>query len=541
MLKTLIRVRLRGLLDSMLNRRRGKAGTDGKKRLLLLAIVAIYCIAVFGFLFGSMFYIMREPFAMLGMDWLYFSMAAIMATMLCFFGSVFMTQSLIYEAKDNELLLSMPVRPSAIVGSRIIILLLLNMGFSLIILLPCGIVACMTGAVTVSGVITYAVCALLLPLLPSVLSCILGGVIALVTSRMRNKNIFSLILSLVFLGAYFTVCFNMQSYITKLVDNGAAIGAAVEKALPPFYAFGVAISEGNILQMLHFAAWCVIPFAIAVLLLARSFITIATAKRGASKPVYHAKRLQSSSVRWAMTKKELRRLLSSSSYMLNGCLGAVMAVAIAVLCAVKGKGILQSVANIYAGGADVTSFIMPFACLIECLTLSINIISAPSLSLEGKSFWLLQSAPVNAGDVLLPKAYMHMLIAMPAGLIASLIFVLVLPMTVPEIVLIFILPQALTAFMALFGVVMNLRFPRFDYSNETAVIKQSTSVTVTMFTGMGIVLLPMLLYILVLRKFMSVMTLMIIAAALLIAASAVLYDHLAHRSQAAYDALNQGG
>ena len=65
MLKTLIRVRLRGLLDSMLNRRRGKAGTDGKKRLLLLAIVAIYCIAVFGFLFGSMFYIMREPFAML--------------------------------------------------------------------------------------------------------------------------------------------------------------------------------------------------------------------------------------------------------------------------------------------------------------------------------------------------------------------------------------------------------------------------------------------------------------------------------------------
>ena len=95
--------------------------------------------------------------------------------------------------------------------------------------------------------------------------------------------------------------------------------------------------------------------------------------------------------------------------------------------------------------------------------------------------------------------------------------------------------------MALFGVVMNLRFPRFDYSNETAVIKQSTSVTVTMFTGMGIVLLPMLLYILVLRKFMSVMTLMIIAAALLIAASAVLYDHLAHRSQAAYDALNQGG
>ena len=541
MLKTLIRVRLRGLLDSMLSRRRGKTRTDGKKRLILLAFLAVYCIAVFGFLFGSMFYIMREPFAALGMDWLYFSMAAILATMLCFFGSVFMTQSLIYEAKDNELLLSMPVRPSAIVGSRVIILLLLNLGFSLIILLPCGIVACMTGTVTAGGVVTYIICGFLLPLLPSVLSCILGGVIALITSRLRNKNIFSLVLSLIFLGAYFAVCFNMQNYVTKLVENGAAIGAAVEKAMPPFYAFGVAISEGNALQLLHFAAWCVIPFAIAVLLLARGFITIATAKRGASKPVYHAKRLQASSVRWAMTKKELRRLISSSTYMLNGCLGAIMAVAIAVLCAIKGKGILQSVANIYAGGADITSFIMPFACLMECLTLSMNIISAPSLSLEGKSFWLLQSAPVTAGDVLLPKAYMHMLVAMPAGLIASLVFVLVLPMNALEIVLIFILPQALVAFLALLGVVMNLHFPRFDYSNESAVIKQSTSVTVTMFTGMGIVLLPMLIYILVLKKYMSVMTLMIIMAALLIIASAVLYDRLANRSQEAYNALNQGG
>ena len=541
MLKTLIRVRLRGLLDSMYNKRRSKAGTIGKQKIILIAFLAIYCIGVFGFLFGSMFFAMREPFAMLGMDWLYFSMAAILATMLCFFGSVFMTQSLIYEAKDNELLLSMPVSPSAIVGSRIIVLLLINMAFSLIILLPCGIVACMTGPVTAGGVIIYVICALLLPLLPSVLSCILGGVIALITSRLRNKNIFTLVLSLVFLGAYFTVCFNMQNYITKLVENGAAIGAAVEKALPPFYAFGAAISEGNVLQLLHYAAWCVIPFMIAVLLLSRSFITIATAKRGGSKPVYHAKRLQASPVRWAMTKKELRRLASSSSYMLNGCLGAVMCVAIAVLCAVKGRGILQSLADIYAGGADVNGFIMPFACIIECLTLSLNIISAPSLSLEGKSFWLLQSAPVNAGDVLLPKVYMHMLVTMPAGFIASLVFALVLPMTALETVLIFVLPQALVVFMALLGVVVNLRFPRFDYSNETAVIKQSTSVMVTMFTGMGIVLVPLILYLVVLRKVMGVTTLMIIMAGLLLAASAVLYDRLANRSQAAYDALNQGG
>ena len=539
MLKTLLKTRWKGLLYSMFARRRGKKNS-GKGMMILFAFLLVYLLVAFGAIFGMMFSEMYAPFNGIGMGWLYYAMAAVMSVMLCFVGSVFFTQSMIFEAKDNELLLSMPIKPSAIVGSRLLLILLINYGFTFVIMGVCGVVRCIEGPVTAAGVIRYLLCFLVLPLIPTTLSCIVGGLIALISSRLPNKTLFSLLLSLVFMGVYFMFCFNMQNYIERLVANGAAIGEAIQKTVPPIYAMGVALDSGDWGQLAIFALWCIIPFALVYVLLSRSFIRIATAKRGQKKVKYEARAMHSASVRWAMTRKELARLINSSSYMLNGCLGAILAVAVAALTLFKGQGILQTLANMYAGGADVNTMIMPMVLVVECFTLSMTIISAPSVSLEGKNIWLLQSMPLRAADVLLPKVYMHLLIAVPASLLSSLLFALALPIKGADLALLFLVPLLLTICMALLGVVVNLRWPRFDYTNETMVIKQSASSTITMFSGMGIVALPLLLYVLLLKRFISLQTMLIICAAVLAIADFIMYDYVAHRADRAYAKLNQG-
>ena len=358
MVKLLLKIRLKALADSLLNRRRGKKRA-GKGIKFLFAFLAVYIVAAFGGLFGLMFYSMYEPFNALGMGWLYYSMAAVLSTMLCFVGSVFFTQTTIFEAKDNELLLALPLKPSAILSSRMLLLVLVNYVYSLLIMGACGVVRCIAAPVTVLGVVRFVLCFLLLPLIPTTLSCIVGWLIALIISRLNNKNIFSLILSLIFMGLYFAFCFNMQSYIETMVKNGEAIGAAIQKALPPFYAMGLAMQDGDWLQLLRFALWCIVPFAAIYALLSRSFIRIATAKRGGKKVKYQAKSMHVSSVRWAMTQKELRRLSGSSAYMLNGCMGAILAVAIAALTLVQGGKILQTLAAAYAPGMDSSAIAMP--------------------------------------------------------------------------------------------------------------------------------------------------------------------------------------
>jgi len=48
--------------------------------------------------------------------------------------------------------------------------------------------------------------------------------------------------------------------------------------------------------------------------------------------------------------------------------------------------------------------------------------------------------------------------------------------------------------MAVFGLALNLHLPKFDWISETVVIKQSASVMIVLFAGMGFIATPALLY-----------------------------------------------
>ena len=111
----------------------------------------------------------------------------------------------------------------------------------------------------------------------------IGWIIALINTRMRNKSLVTMVLTLILFLAYMYVCLQMQTYLQKLVENGSAIGEAVQKALPPFYYMGRAIADGDILSFALFLTFCIVPFAVVYLILSRSFVRIATTNRGQKK------------------------------------------------------------------------------------------------------------------------------------------------------------------------------------------------------------------------------------------------------------------
>ena len=80
--------------------------------------IAGYCLmylVLFGFL-GYMFYEMAAaicgPLLLADMGWLYWCLMGLLAIFLGVFGSVFNTYASLYLAKDNDLLLAMPIPPS---------------------------------------------------------------------------------------------------------------------------------------------------------------------------------------------------------------------------------------------------------------------------------------------------------------------------------------------------------------------------------------------------------------------------------------------
>lgn len=464
-------------------------------------LLAVYVLGCMFWVFGMLWYGMCEPFYNGGLSWLYFAMVGIVAVAVCFMGSVFMAQKQIFSAQDNDLLLSMPIPPFAIVASRMLMLLLLNYMIEALVVLPAAVVWCLSLPVNALGAVIFVCAFLLLPLLPLTLSCLFGWLIEAVASRLpRGKNILVLLLSIAFLAGYFMVYSKMQQYIGALIANGAAVADAVAKAAPPFYWLGDAIASQNGVSLLLFVLCCIVPFALAFWLISKSFVSIATRKVSGVKRVYCAAAMKAGNADGALLSKELRHFISNAMYMLNAGIGLVMLLIGCVALVVK----QDAVDLLFSQMALPMSLLPAMLCIMQCFILAMVYISAPSISLEGKTLWIAQSLPAPAYSILRSKVRMHFYIALPFSLISSVALVLITGASGLMIPVMLVLPMLLCLVIAQLGLVINLRFPKFDWTSEVVAVKQSVSVIVAMLANWGVVILPVILYVVLPKGFMSV-------------------------------------
>lgn len=524
MLRILIKAQIQSVLASLVRSKKGKNASMLAAVLLILLLAAVFLFA-----FGAMFLALAQPFNVAGLGWFYFALAAATAFALGFIGSVFTAQQQLFAARDNELLLSMPIAPRYILGARMAVLLLINYALTLVVLIPAIVIWAVNVGVSTTGLVCFIISALLLPFIILTFTCFFAWILALISARMRNKTVVTTVLYILFLIAYFYFYMNMQSLLTALIQNSEQI-SGVFISIYPLYAFGQA-ALGSWLHLAGFAACCVVPFAIVYAILARGFLAVTTRRPSAKKLVYRERKLAVSNVRAALLKKELRHLGANGMYILNATMGSIMTIIAAVALLIYRDTVMTVFSVLPAGW---TAGLLAVALCFLCAT---DVISAPSISLEGKTLWLLKSLPVAPRTILMSKVNLHLVIALPPTLIASVCCILAVPMDAAGAVAVVIVPALMCVFGALLGVVANLHFPKFDYINETAVIKNSASVVISMFASWAVLAAPVPLYVLALKDVLSVNAMLYIFAALLAAACAALYAHLGHRGTKIFEAL----
>lgn len=519
MLLTLVKIRAKALLSGLFADSRKKTS---KGRKILYSLLLLYALVVFMGLFGYIFAQICDVFVASGLGWLYFALMGLMIFLLCFIGSVFATQNQIFEAKDNEMLLAMPVRPRDILMSRMISLLGLNLIMELVVLIPGAAVFIYKQGIGISGGIILVVSAILLPFMVMAVSALAGWLIALISSRMRRKNAVVTVLTVVMFMAYMYVCFMWQRYVNVLLENGEAIGDAVKRALPPFYHLGTGIFEGSFVSLLIFAAFAIVPFAAVYFIIASSFVKIATTNRGRKKIEYKAKAMKVSGQKTALVKKEMAHFFGSPSYMFNAGIGLVfMPVVAAILWYQLRKDEVAMVVSLIDPDGSLAGAAV---CAMLGLLASMVTISAPSVSLEGKTMWILKSLPVSESDAIMTKAWAHVVLSMPCVLLSAAIYEVALDMDVTGRIMVIVYPAVMTVFFALLGLLLNLRFPKFDWINEAVAVKQSMSVFITVLLGMILSIAPVVLYFLAIRKTeLSAGVYVIIVTAVFAVLSAALY------------------
>ena len=141
---------------------------------------------------GAMFYgmgMMLSPMIEAGYAWLYMALTGLVGLFMGVFGSVFNTYATLYNAKDNELMLSLPVPTRLILASRLTGVCAIGLLYELIVMIPTNIVYLIHAKPGVLGVIFTLIIPIVLSFIVLGLSCILGWVVALIASRlMRNPT-----------------------------------------------------------------------------------------------------------------------------------------------------------------------------------------------------------------------------------------------------------------------------------------------------------------------------------------------------------------
>lgn len=476
MLKTLLKKQMAEIFrnyfyDPKKNKMRSRGAT--------IAYIVLYALLMVGLL-GGIFALMAVglcgPLVEGGMDWLYYLLVGLIAVFLGTFGSVFSTYSSLYLSKDNDLLLSLPIPVRCVMASRLLGVYLLGLMYAAVVIVPGVIVYWLTAPVT-AGTIVGGV--LIVSVIVMVLSCLLGWVVARISLKLKNKSFITVLLSLLFLAAYYFVYYKAQALITLLVENAAVYGMKIRGSAYLLYLFG-SVGAGDWLAMGIVTVTQAALLALTLWGIARSFLKIATATGSVKKVRFEHRAVRAQSVQRALFGKELRRFTASPNYMLNCGLGILMLPVAGIVLLIKGGALGRMLADVFSGNVGVVPVLM---CAAVCLLASMNDMAAPAVSLEGRNLWLVQSLPVVPWQALRAKLDVQLVLTGVPVLFCALCMVIVLPGSALEKALLVIVALLYTLLSALAALALGLKMPNLTWTNETTPIKQSGCVMLSLFAN----------------------------------------------------------
>ena len=474
-------------------------GHDRSKRrktigtLILFSVVGLMMLGMsYGFFHG-----MCQGLNTLGAPELTMVLACAAASLVAIVTTVFKAGPTLFAFKDFDLVMSLPISVSAVVMSRVLKLYGANLFFVAFVMIPAAAAYLVFVPQGVVFYLLFLLTFLFVPLIPIVIASVIGTIISMLSMNFRYKNLVTIVLSLLLLVGYMagTMSFggaagnSPEELAALLADIGSAVTAVIAGIYPPavWYAAGVL---GDVWKALLFVGLSVLSFAVFVAAVAKVFNRLNTKLTGQRASRRGTVRGQKSTAPlMALYMKEIKRYFASPLYVLNTGIGAILLILAAA-------GLLVSDVDTLAASMEMPNLpeiLGKAAPFVISLFVCMSGTTAPSISIEGNKLWQLKALPLEAGDIFLAKILVSFTIITPAVLVAGTIFNIVLGAGFVSALLAYLVPLLYMAFIACFGLYMNLCFPKFDWKSETEVIKQGTPMMASIFGGLAISALPVAL------------------------------------------------
>ncbi len=509
----------------------GKNASLLKKIIFPIILFVIVCISI-----GTYAYMIAKNLAPLHLTYIMLSMFIAIVTVITFIEGIYKSQGILFEAKDNDLLFSLPIAKSKILFIRIFKLLIFQYIYNLMFLLPAFIIYIYFEKPTINFYLISLIMTLLIPIIPTTISSTLGYLIKLLSSKFKAKKIVQTLLSSFFFLGIFFLSMNIEDFIKNIASQALNINDFLIKI---YYPIGSYI---NLIQQFDFITFCklllinIIPFGLFILLGSKYYFKIIFHSKENSL-VKNNKNLDYTKRRpiYSLVKKELKRYFSSPVYMFNTSFGLLLILVVTILICIKGRIVFEDILANYNVSTNISLSTLYYFLIL--FSTSMTSITSSCISLEGRTINLTKSLPVSEITILKSKVIYPYFIELPFLIISQTIYFIKFKPTIFYMVSILLIGIVMIFISSVTGLIINLKYPKMNASNDTEVVKQSMSSMVSVFIGMAIFIISILGFVFLSKK-IDINLLIIIHINLFIIISIILYIILIKIGTKEYQKIN---
>lgn len=459
------------------------------KKVLPMLLLYIFSFGFLMFTFYKGIAFVIDGLIQLNMPYIILVMIMVMVSVTSALTTVFKVNKILFNAKDYSFLLSLPIKKRTIISSKIINLYIINFVFAAMLLIPTYIAYILKVDVNIWFHFLYLTTFFLIPVVPTIIGCLIGTIFMAIVSKLKYKTSIDILISILFIFAIYYLSYKIQSMSSMDLANISTSIVDKFNNLYPLTKVYLNIMKDNSLFDL-------ILFVVLSLGLYQAFkYSIVKFFNGINSKLsevtivnkYQDKDVKVSNKLYSLYKKEIKKYFSSSLYVLNTAIGCIMLLLVLGAFAIFGGDTIDKVLEM----PELSNYLVFYGPLVFGVFCVLSCTTNSSISLEGKNLWILKSLPINIKDIFISKVMVNLTILLPTLLVSSIILTYIAKLSIIQFIALLFTPVMYAFFISGFGLLINLFFPDFNWTNEVKVIKQNIAVLASLAVGMLVAMGPL--------------------------------------------------
>lgn len=441
-----------------------------------------------------------DPFSQIGQQSYFLLMGFLGSQLMVFFFGLMYVMSKYYFSNDLNHLVPLPIKPSQILTSKFITIMVSEYLTSLPVFLPFIIIYGLKTNASLVYWLYSILGAVFLPVIPLVISSLTIMILMKYTNIKGKRDQLRVIAAGGFMVFVIWSQFKIQqisqsailegeNFMFNLARDANLLVKSLGLAFPPSMWGALSLSNFDsflgLSNILLYSLVSIISFLLMIIASEKLFFDgligniEVSASKGLNKNKNLDKTIVASKPYLAIARKEIKMLFKTPIYLMNSVGGVIIVPIIMVMPFLTGEESIMSISPLLDGNMDL--LVLIGIGMIGVLGM-LNCVGVTTFSREGSNFWIMRTLPIKAVDQILGRLLASLFIQVIGALVLIISIFFVIKLDIIGIALIFLLGLLASTPMTLLGMIIDIMRPMLNWTNPQQAMKQNFNVLI----GMGL-------------------------------------------------------